>query len=127
MDDEGTRSLVVRGDHGTLYLHEDGTYRLSAGCGRHRPVRAGCLHPYTVQDGFRGTDAGTITINLDNANTAPVLLRRSVRLHRRQYRQVRGAAWCGKKASFAWNDMEGDAIASVSIGGVAYPAGPPAR
>lgn len=120
VDDEGTRSLVVRGDHGTLYLHEDGTYRylLDADAAGQSGQD---VFTYTVQDGFRGTDAGTITINLDNANTAPVLsgdLSASIGGNIDKYE----GGLVREEGQLAWNDMEGDAIASVSIGGVALPA-----
>ncbi len=120
VDDEGTRSLVVRGDHGTLYLHEDGTYRylLDADAAGQSGQD---VFTYTVRDGFRGTDAGTITINLDNANTAPVLsgdLSASIGGNIDKYE----GGLVREEGQLAWNDMEGDAIASVSIGGVALPA-----
>ena len=120
VDDEGTRSLVVRGEHGTLYLHEDGTYRYLLDADA-TGQSGQDVFAYTVQDGFRGTASGSITINLDNANTAPVLsgdLSASIGGNIDKYE----GGLVREEGQLAWNDMEGDAIASVSIGGVALPA-----
>lgn len=119
-DPQGRPALVVQGGYGVLYLREDGSYSYQLAEGA-QGAQGEDVFNLAVRDGFGGEAAGSITIRLDNPNTAP---------------EVSGdlaPAIGGDIAAYpdgvvresghiAWQDAEGDALAAVSVGGVVLPA-----
>lgn len=120
VDDEGQRALVAQGEHGILYLREDGSYRYiladdAAG------VSGSETFSCTVSDPYGGIGETTIVINLNNANADPVItgqLASSIGGNIDNYENgiVR------ETGTFAWSDIDGDAIASISVGGTELPS-----
>lgn len=120
VDDQGDPAFVVRGGYGTLYLHEDGGYRYVLNADA-RGQSGEDVFSYTAQDGFGGSASSTITIHLDDANAAPVLsgdLSVSIGGNIGNY----GDGPVQESGLLSWSDADGDAIASVSVGGVDLPA-----
>lgn len=119
-DPQGQSALVVQGNYGRLYLREDGSYSYQL-ADEARGAQGEDVFSLAVRDGFGGEAAGSITIRLDNPNTAP---------------EVSGdlaPAIGGDIAAYpdgvvresghiAWQDAEGDSLAAVSVGGVVLPA-----
>lgn len=73
-DDLGNPAYVVQGDHGVLYLYDDGAgtnlnyrYVLTDV----RGIQETEIFTYTVDDGFLGRVSGTIRIDLSNVNNQP--------------------------------------------------------
>lgn len=119
-DPQGQSALVVQGNYGRLYLREDGSYSYQL-ADEARGAQGEDVFSLAVRDDFGGEAAGSITIRLDNPNTAP---------------EVSGdlaPAIGGDIAAYpdgvvresghiAWQDAEGDSLAAVSVGGVVLPA-----
>ena len=85
---------------------------------RAQAARTSSASPYS--DGFGGSASGSITINLDNANAAPVLsgdITASIGGDIEQYEDeiVR------ESGRIAWSDADGDAVGFVSVGGETLP------
>lgn len=119
VDDEGHRILVGRGDHGVLYLREDGSYRYILNEGADG-VSGADTFTYTVADPYGGSTQATIVIDLDDANANPVVagdLATSIGGSMDRYPD--GIVW--ESGTLTWNDVDGDAIVSVSIGGDTLP------
>lgn len=119
-DPQGLPALVVQGSHGCLYLREDGSYsyRLADAS---RGAQGEDVFSLAVRDDFGGEAAGSITIRLNNANTAPEVsgdLAPAIGGDIDAYPDgvVR------ESGHIAWQDAEGDALAAVSVGGVVLPA-----
>ena len=75
-DDAGVTAFVVQGDYGVLYLYQQSggtslSYRYVFASGVAGGIDATETFTYTVDDGFLGTAANSITIDLNNANAAP--------------------------------------------------------
>lgn len=75
-DDLGNPAFVVQGDHGVLYIYDDGTgtnlnYRYVLSDRIAGGIQATETFTYTVDDGFMETASGTICIDLSNVNNQP--------------------------------------------------------
>lgn len=119
VDPNNNPAFVVQGQYGLLYVHEDGTYEYALDEGA-QGASGTDEFSFTVQDGFGGSASGSITINLDNANAAPVLtgnITASIGGDIDQYEDeiVR------ESGQIAWSDADGDAVGFVSVGGETLP------
>ena len=117
---DGTPAFVAKGTWGQLYLRQNGSfdYVLHASA----QGASGTEHfAFTVQDGFGGTASGSIDINLDDANAAPVIsgdISAAIGGDIEQYRDgiVR------ESGQMTWSDADGDDIAFIIVGGETLPA-----
>ena len=119
VDPNNNPAFVVQGQYGLLYVHADGTYEYALDEGA-QGASGTDEFSFTVQDGFGGSASGSITINLDNANAAPVLsgdITASIGGDIEQYEDeiVR------ESGRIAWSDADGDAVGFVSVGGETLP------
>jgi VCBS repeat-containing protein len=118
-DEDGVPAFVCQGEYGTLYLYPDGGYNYvltdPAGTGGSE------VFTYTVQDGYGGTAQNSVTVSLTNANTAPVIsgdLSALIEGSVQDYEN--GAIYASGQIS--WLDAENDAVASLTVGGIALPS-----
>ena len=119
VDPNNNPAFVVQGQYGVLYMHEYGAYEYAL---NEDAQGAGGTDEFafTVRDGFGGSASGSITINLDNANAAPVIsgdISASIGGDIDQYEDgiVR------ESGQLAWSDADGDAIGFVSVSGETLP------
>ncbi len=68
---DGRACYTVQGQYGTLHLFDDGSYRYDLAPDSYG-IAAQEVFNYQLADNYGGTGESTITITLDNANTAPV-------------------------------------------------------
>lgn len=118
-DPDGKPAFVVRGEYGTLYLHTDGSYDYVLDDAAQGASGTDSF-AFSVRDDFGGTASNTIAINLSDANAAPVIsgdLNGAIEGSVQDYEH----GIIHESGSIAWSDADGDAIGSVTVGGVALP------
>jgi VCBS repeat-containing protein len=117
-DPNNDPAFVVQGDYGTLYLHADGSYLYALAA----PGVSGTeTFTYTVVDQYGGTDANSITIILNNENSAPIVSGDLLAAVGGSFEDYANGLVL-TSGVISWADNEGDAIASVTVGGVALPS-----
>lgn len=116
---EGDAAFVASGQYGTLYLRQNGSfdYVLNAEA---QGVSGTDAFSFSVEDGFGGTASGAISINLDNANAAPVISGDISADIGGGIDQYEGGI-VRESGTFSWSDADGDAVAAVSVGGETLP------
>lgn len=114
------RILVVQGAYGVLSLREDGSYSYQLADGA-QGAQGEDVFTFTAQDDFGGETAGSITIDLSNANTAPEVSGDLAPAIGGDIGAYPDGVVC-ESGHIAWQDAEGDALAAVSVGGVVLPA-----
>ncbi|MDE6735399.1 MAG: hypothetical protein K2J64_08050 [Desulfovibrio sp.] len=120
-DPQGHEAYVARGAHGTLYLRPDGAYTYvldedaSGAAGSE-------TFSFEVDDGHKGRETGIITIDLDNANSAPVITGNLGAVVEGCVQEYAGGI-VSRSGQLTWADAEGDAIGPVTVGGVVLSAG----
>lgn len=115
VDENNVPSFVVAGTHGMLYVQTNGNYHYVLNADA-KGVSATEVFTYNVKDDYRGSASSTITIDLSNANSAPVLsgkLETTVQGSLEDYQN----GVVQESGQFSWADADGDAIASVTVGG----------
>ena len=105
---DGRECYTVQGNHGTLYLFDDGTYRYDLAAGQ-EGVATQEVFDYQLADGYGGTGESTITITLTDNNTAPAATTVEAQLD-----SVRQTAVTDH---LVFQDADGDAVTVAGVNG----------